>query len=177
MNVAWKSSALAVLALGLTACGGAPNPSAGKAAAQPPSVEKVAEVTPPVADNGLPHVVTYKSPSCGCCEMWVKHMRDAGFAVDVKSVEDMGAVKTEAGVPVGKASCHTSKIADYFVEGHVPAEDIKRLLTEKPDAKGLVVPGMVLGSPGMEQGGISQPYDVLLVSRDGTTTVFAHHGG
>jgi hypothetical protein len=104
-------------------------------------------------------------------------MRAAGFTVDVRTVSDMATVKTEAGVPVGGGSCHTAHVGEYFVEGHVPASDIKRLLAERPDAKGLTVPGMVPGSPGMEQGGVSEPYDVLLVAKDGTTTVFAHHGG
>lgn len=175
MNASWGSPVLIVFALGLTGCGSTTNSAAVTDTDSP--VTKVAAASTATTEDALPHVVAYKSPSCGCCEMWVKHMRDSGFPVEVKSVEDLGGVKTDAGVPAGKASCHTSKVGGYFVEGHVPAEDIKRLLTEKPDAKGLVVPGMVLGSPGMEQAGVSQPYDVLLVNRDGTTTVFAHHGG
>lgn len=127
-------------------------------------------------DSSLPPVMTYRSPTCACCELWVEHMRAAGFRVEVQNLTDMGAIKAEAGVPVGKGSCHTARVGDYYVEGHVPAGDIKRLLEGRSDARGLVVPGMVLGSPGMEQGGVKQPYDVLLIARDGSTTVFAHHG-
>jgi len=131
---------------------------------------------PAPADEILPPVVAYKSPTCGCCELWVEHMRAAGFHVEVKDTQDMGAIKAEAGVPVGKGSCHTAQVGNYYVEGHVPAADVKRLLAEKPDARGLIVPGMVPGSPGMEQGSVRQAYGVLLLAKDGSTSVFAHHG-
>lgn len=121
--------------------------------------------------------MVYKSPTCGCCEMWIEHMREAGFRVEITNTADLGPIKSEAGVPVGKGSCHTARVDDYFLEGHVPASDVKQLLAEKPVARGLVVPWMVLGSPGMEQGGITQPYDVLLIGMDGSTAVFDHHGG
>lgn len=133
---------------------------------------------PTVADRSaasLPTVVAYKSPTCGCCELWIEHMRAAGFEVEVSNTESMGAVKADAGVPVGQGSCHTALVDGYFIEGHVPASDIKRLLAERPAARGLMVPGMVLGSPGMEQGGVKQPYEVLLVGRDGATSVFSRH--
>lgn len=182
MNVAWKLSAL-VLVLGLSACAKAPATGAGNETVAATPAEVTAAVPTPgmhaddehAVDTGLPHVIAYRSPTCGCCELWVEHMRAAGFHVQVEESHDMGAVKAEAGVPVGKGSCHTAKVGDYYVEGHVPAEDIKRLLAEKPAARGLVVPGMVPGSPGMEQGGVSQPYDVLLLAQDGSTSVFAHH--
>jgi hypothetical protein len=104
-------------------------------------------------------------------------MRAAGFNVDVRDVDDLDSVKSRVGIPAGKGSCHTAEVGGYFVEGHVPALDIKRLLAEKPDAKGLVVPGMPAGSPGMEMpDGRVQPYMVELVSRDGTTSDFARHG-
>jgi len=104
-------------------------------------------------------------------------MRAAGFKVDVRDVDDLDSVKSRVGIPFGKGSCHTAEVGGYFVEGHVPALDIKRLLAEKPDAKGLVVPGMPAGSPGMEMpDGRVQPYVVELVGRDGTTSDFAHHG-
>jgi hypothetical protein len=104
-------------------------------------------------------------------------MRAAGFSVEVRDVDDLDPVKVRVGVPAGKGSCHTAEVGDYFVEGHVPALDIKRLLAEKPDAKGLAVPGMPAGSPGMEMpDGRVQPYVVELVNRDGTTSAFAHHG-
>lgn len=128
-----------------------------------------------VADPGLPKMVAYRSPTCGCCELWVEHMRAAGFDVTVETRDDVHTVKVEAGVPPGGGSCHTALVAGYFVEGHVPASDVRRLLETKPDALGLTVPGMVVGSPGMEQGGAGRPYDVLLVARDGTTSVFSHH--
>jgi hypothetical protein len=121
-------------------------------------------------------MVAFKSPTCGCCELWVEHMRAAGFQVEVKDTQDMGAIKTEAGVPVGQGSCHTAKVGNYYLEGHVPAADVKRLLAEAPDARGLIVPGMVPGSPGMEQGGVTKPYDVLLLAKDGSTSVYSHHG-
>lgn len=128
------------------------------------------------ADPTLPKVVAYRSPTCGCCELWVEHMRASGFDVAVQTTNQMPSVKAASGVPTGADSCHTAKVGDYFIEGHVPASDVKRLLATRPDARGLTVPGMVPGSPGMEQGNVSHPYDVLLVARDGSTSVFAHHG-
>ncbi|MBB1472001.1 DUF411 domain-containing protein [Luteimonas sp. MC1782] len=122
-------------------------------------------------------MLVHKSPSCGCCSAWIEHMRAAGFGIDVRDVDDMGPVKEALGVPYVKGSCHTAEIGGYFIEGHVPAEDVKRLLAEKPDAKGLVLPGMPAGSPGMEMpDGRVQPFVVELVARDGTTSVYARHG-
>ena len=127
-------------------------------------------------EAALPLVVVHKSPTCGCCESWITHMKAAGFPVEVKDVDNLDAIKTKVGVPYGKGSCHTAEVGGYFVEGHVPATDVKRLLAERPQAKGLTVPGMPAGSPGMEvPDGTVQPYDVELVALDGTTTVFAHH--
>ena len=170
MNVICKMSAV-VLALGLAAC--AKTPATGAA-------NDATSVTPTSAalavDTSLPPIVAFKSPTCGCCELWVEHMRAAGFQVEVKDTQDMGAIKAEAGVPVGQGSCHTAKVGNYYLEGHVPAADVKRLLAEAPDARGLIVPGMVPGSPGMEQGGVTKPYDVLLLAKDGSTTVYSHHG-
>ena len=131
--------------------------------------------TSPVA--ALPLVTVHKSPTCGCCGLWVEHMQQAGFTVEVIETDEVGAVKERVGVPYGKGSCHTAEVGGYFVEGHVPADDIKRLLAEKPDAKGLTVPGMPLGSPGMEvPDGRVQRYETELVGRDGGTTTFAVHG-
>ena len=170
MNVICKMTAV-VLALGLAAC--AKTPATGAA-------NDATSVTPTSAalavDTSLPPIVAFNSPTCGCCELWVEHMRAAGFQVEVKDTQDMGAIKAEAGVPVGQGSCHTAKVGKYFLEGHVPAADVKRLLAEGPDARGLIVPGMVPGSPGMEQGGVTKPYDVLLLAKDGSTTVYSHHG-
>lgn len=132
--------------------------------------------TPDIA-AALPLVLVHKSASCGCCGAWVEHMRSAGFSVEVRDSENLDPVKIRVGVPFGKGSCHTAEVGGYFVEGHVPAADIKRLLAEKPDARGLVVPGMPAGSPGMEMpDGRIQPYLVELVGRDGTTSAFARHG-
>jgi hypothetical protein len=134
--------------------------------------------TPETSANGHDRVIVFKNESCGCCKLWVRHLRDAGFAVEVHDIDNLGPTKQRVGVPVPMGACHTAEIGRYFVEGHVPAEDIKRLLREGPDAKGLTVPGMPVGSPGMEvPSGQSQPYDVYLVSKDGTTSVYAHHGG
>ncbi len=122
-------------------------------------------------------IEVWKSPTCSCCGNWVKHLEANGFAVTVNAVEPsmLAAIKRQAGISEALASCHTAKIDGYVIEGHVPASDIKRLVAEHPDAVGLTVPGMPLGSPGMEQGGEFEPYDVLLLQRDGTTSVFAHH--
>jgi len=141
----------------------------------------VPEASEPPVDRSqataeLPKVIVHKSPTCGCCQAWVGHMRKAGFQVEVRDTGDLGAIKARVKLPYGLGSCHTAQVGDYFVEGHVPAEDVKRLLAKRPAARGLAVPGMPIGSPGMEQGGIVQPYDVLLVAPDGTTTVFARHG-
>jgi hypothetical protein len=107
----------------------------------------------------------------------VEHLQMAGFRVEVRNADNVNPVKERLGVPHGKGSCHTAEIGGYFIEGHVPAEDIKRLLVEKPKAKGLVLPGMPLGSPGMEvPSGELQPYTVELVRHDGTTVAYAEHG-
>ena len=121
-------------------------------------------------------VTVHKSASCGCCKLWVQHLRTAGFSVAPRDRDDLNAVKQRVGVPASLSSCHTAEVDGYFVEGHVPVEDIKRLLRERPDAKGLTVPGMPIGSPGMELGNRRDPYDVLLVHADGRTSVFSHHG-
>jgi hypothetical protein len=122
-------------------------------------------------------MVVYKSATCGCCKLWVQHLSEAGFSVEANDVDNMQPVKERVGVPYGMGSCHTAEVGGYFVEGHVPAEDVKRLLRERPNAKGLTVPGMPSGSPGMEvPSGSVQPYEVLLVAKDGSTSVFARHG-
>ena len=131
---------------------------------------------PQAGAETLPRVVVHKNEYCGCCNGWVEHMRKAGFQVEVRNVDNLDPVKTRVGVPAGKGSCHTAEVGGYFVEGHVPAVDIKRLLAEQPDARGLVVPGMPVGSPGMESpDGRSDPYTVELVGRDGKTAPYASH--
>lgn len=145
------------------------------ACARKPSVADAVE-SASAATPALPIVLVHKSPSCGCCGLWVKHLRDAGFTVRVDNTDNLMPIKERLGVPDGKGSCHTAEVGGYFVEGHVPVGDIKRLLAEHPDAKGLVLPGMPLGSPGMETpDGTSQPYSVELVRRDGGTQAYAHH--
>lgn len=149
----------------------APAVEQGKAMA--PAVS-VAEVTP--AQSLLPLAVVHKSASCGCCGLWVDHMRQAGFTVEVRNEDNLNPIKERVGVPYGKGSCHTAEVGGYFIEGHVPAADVKRLLAEKPEAKGLVLPGMPLGSPGMEvPDGTVQPYTVELVDKQGATSAFAQH--
>lgn len=121
-------------------------------------------------------MVVTKNATCGCCNAWVERMREAGFRVEVNDVDNLDPIKTRVGVPAGKGSCHTAEVGGYFIEGHVPAADIKRLLAERPAAKGLVLPDMPMGSPGMElPDGTTQPYTVELVGNDGQTEVFAKH--
>ena len=123
-------------------------------------------------------VEVLKSASCGCCIAWGEHMREQGFAVSEKNVSlvELNTAKNEAGLREEHKSCHTAYVDGYVVEGHVPAEDVRRLLTERPDAIGLAVPGMPFGSPGMgEPGPDAEPYDVLMVKRDGSTEVYSSH--
>ena len=102
-----------------------------------------------------------KSPTCGCCAKWIEHLQAAGFKVEVENSNDMARVKAAAGVPPAVQSCHTATIGDYVIEGHVPVETIVRLMRERPHVKGLAVPGMPVGSQGMEMGGRVDPYDVI----------------
>ncbi len=124
-----------------------------------------------------PLVEVWKSPSCGCCKDWVAHLESSGFAVKVNDAGNTG-MRGRLGVPAQLGSCHTALVGGYAIEGHVPARDIQRLLAERPPAVGLVVPGMPIGSPGMDgpaYGGRRDRYDVLLVRRDGSVSVFANH--
>ena len=120
----------------------------------------------------MPVVTVYKSPACGCCGEWVLHMRASGFRVDVREMNDVSPVKREYGVPDRLASCHTALVAGYAIEGHVPAADVQRLLRERPKARGLAVPGMIPGSPGMA--GPAQRYDTLAFAGE-RSWVFARH--
>ncbi len=119
-------------------------------------------------------VEVYKSPTCKCCAKWVDHMRANGFTVNTNDVGNKEA-RERAGISTALGSCHTALVDGYAIEGHVPAQDIKRLLKERPRATGLAVPGMPHGSPGME-GARSEPYNVLLIDKQGSTTVFSRHG-
>jgi len=120
---------------------------------------------------GLPEVVVYKSPTCGCCGTWVDHMKANGFKVKVIDQADVDPVKTRLGVPAQLASCHTAVVGGYVVEGHVPAAAVKRLLAEKPNTLGVSVPGMVAGSPGME-GPQPQPFSTIMFDERGRSRVF-----
>jgi len=117
----------------------------------------------------------YRDPSCGCCGAWMAYLRTQGYVVTVHENQPMAAVKTRFGVPADATSCHTALIDGYVIEGHVPVEDIRRLLAEHPDARGLAAPGMPIGSPGMEMGA-PEHYDVVLIGRDGSSRIFASHG-
>ena len=123
-----------------------------------------------------PEVTVYKDPSCGCCRGWAAHLQRAGFPVDVRDVPDLARIKSELKVPVDLEACHTARIGGYVIEGHVPAAALDRLLAEGPAAWGLAVPGMPVGSPGME-GGAPERYDVVLVSRDGSRRTFMRFVG
>ncbi|QDP19910.1 DUF411 domain-containing protein [Sphingomonas xanthus] len=120
-------------------------------------------------------MTVYKHPSCGCCAKWIEHVEQHGFTVDVVPTTEMMALKTKLGVPDTQVSCHTAKVGNYVVEGHVPAQDIKRLLAQKPKARGIAVAGMPMGSPGMEHGDHREPYQTMLIGLDGKTKVFASH--
>jgi hypothetical protein len=132
---------------------------------------------PASAQAAKPLVKVTKDPSCGCCGAWVDHVRKAGFPVEVIESAEVNRLKVRLGVPQDLASCHTAEVGGYVIEGHVPAEAIKRLLAEKPQAKGLAVPGMPVGSPGMEVKGVEdEVYEVVLVGPSSQTT-FARYRG
>jgi hypothetical protein len=124
----------------------------------------------------LTHELTvFRSPTCGCCGLWIDHMKAAGFQVKDQITEDMTAVKQQYGVPTNLVSCHTTLVEGYVVEGHIPAEDVIRLLTERPEIAGIAVPGMPIGSPGMESGDYVEPYTVFSFQADGSTEPFSEH--
>jgi len=132
---------------------------------------------PAFAEAGLPKVVVSKDPSCGCCSGWVDHLQAAGFSLEVRETPEINRVKDQLGVPQDLASCHTAEVGGYVIEGHVPEDAIKRLLNEKPQAKGLAVPGMPVGSPGMEVTGVeNDTYEVVLFGPSGQKT-FARYQG
>jgi hypothetical protein len=121
-----------------------------------------------------PRVEVWKDAACGCCEGWIRHLRDAGFEVQARNVADMAAVKRASGVPEPLWSCHTALVEGYVVEGHVPAGDLRRLLAERPRARGLSAPGMPASAPGMDIPG--EPYQVVIFGLDGGgEAVFARH--
>lgn len=132
-------------------------------------------VAPAFAAGPLPPVEVFKNPSCGCCGAWVDHLKAAGFEVKVSLTEDTAAVRRRHGLPDKFGSCHTAVVAGYVVEGHVPAADVKKLLAMRPKAIGIAVPGMPVGSPGMEVGARKDAYDVLLIDPRGQPAVFARY--
>jgi len=119
-------------------------------------------------------ITVYKSPTCGCCKLWIDHLKQNGFKVKAIDTQDVIAHKKRLGLLPELASCHTAVVNGYVIEGHVPAPDIKRLLQEKPKIAGLAVPGMPAGSPGME-GPVKEPYEVKAFDRDGRITTYARH--
>jgi hypothetical protein len=126
----------------------------------------------PSADATI--VTVYKTPTCGCCKLWVDHLLANGFDVDVKDLPDLRAIKAQNGVSPGLASCHTALVDGYVFEGHVPADLVAEVLRDRPDILGLSVPGMVVGSPGMEMPGQpAQPYEVLAFDAQGRVSVYA----
>ena len=123
-----------------------------------------------------PQMTVYRSASCGCCTSWGSHIASAGYRIEDHVTEDMDAVKKARGISPQQASCHTAVVEGYVIEGHVPASAIQRLLTERPNIRGLAVPGMPMGSPGMEVAGVeAERFEVLAIAHDGTTSVFARY--
>ena len=131
---------------------------------------------PAAASAAMPVIEVFKSATCGCCEDWTKHLTEHGFTVKTSNVSDPSDYRQKFGIPSELGSCHTAKIGAYAIEGHVPASQIKRLVKSGVKARGLAVPGMPHGSPGMDTGR-SDPCDVLLIQPDGRTTVYKHYSG
>lgn len=132
---------------------------------------------PALATVGATPLHVLKDPACGCCGAWIEIVEAAGFAVttDLAAAPDLQRYKLDNGIPEVMASCHTAKVEGYMLEGHVPVADIRRLLAERPDAIGLAVPGMPWGAPGMGPEAEREAYDVYLIHRDGSTSVFSHY--
>ena len=125
-----------------------------------------------VSYRGSRKITVYRSPSCGCCGGWIAHMKKHGFDITDIKTDNLDSIKQKYNLPQDLASCHTAIIDGYILEGHIPADDIKRFLTQKPNLKGLTVPAMPIGTPGMESGNIKQPFTVLAWNQQGNTTVF-----
>jgi hypothetical protein len=126
------------------------------------------------AKASTPTMVVYKTPTCGCCGKWISHLEAAGFKVETQNREDLAPVRQQHKIPAAVQSCHFALVGAYIVEGHVPAADVKKLLATKPAVKGIGVPGMPMGSPGMESP-TPQKYDTLAFTAEGKTSVFASH--
>ena len=130
---------------------------------------------PQINDEDLPSVTVYKSPTCQCCAKWITHLEENGFSVKTSDMANMQQIKSRFNVPRELSSCHTAVVGGYVVEGHVPANDIKQMLVNQPQVAGLTVPGMPVGSPGMEQGSRQDPYNVLTFTKEGRTTIFEQY--
>jgi len=124
---------------------------------------------------GAKTITVFKDPNCGCCKSWIEHLRKHGYAVISRDTSDVTGVKRTGRVPDRLYSCHTAFVDGYVIEGHVPAADIDRMLKDKPKIAGIAVPGMPMGSPGMEVGSRKDPFDVIAFTRDGSSSVFARH--
>ena len=136
------------------------------------SVETIEELP----QASAPVMTVYKSPTCGCCQAWVEIMQEEGFTVIAENVNDMSVIKQEHGVLPHLQSCHTATVDGYVIEGHVPIDSIQQLLAERPDVSGLAVPGMPIGSPGMEVDGYGvDPFDVVTFDASGNTEIFASY--
>ena len=120
-------------------------------------------------------MTVYKSPFCGCCSDWIDIMKTKGFKIDVIETNEVNTIKQKAGLQAGQTSCHTAFVDGYVIEGHVDYSAIKKMLVEKPNILGITVPGMPIGSPGMEQGNTKQAYNILYVNKDGSTGVYEAH--
>lgn len=168
--------AAVLLLLATSACGGAGDagaPSADPGAAPTPQPRQAVTTAAAPAQGQGTRMVVYKTPTCGCCRAWVDSMRAAGFALEVHDVADVQPVKQEHGLPGHLASCHTALVDGFVVEGHTPADVIRRLLRERPQVAGIAVPGMPAGSVGMEvPGGRKDPYDIITFTRDGKVSVY-----
>jgi len=140
------------------------------------AILNILAITTAVASDALVRdIVVYKNPECGCCTKWVKYLQDNNYNVTIEHTRDVLAVKKRLGVPEKLAACHTAVIDGYVVEGHITHRDIKRLLLFRPDIKGIAVPGMPVGTPGMETGSTVQPYNVMSFDEQGNMEVFVEH--
>jgi len=162
---------VAVLGIGLAVF-------SGRSAQEPPQIAVTADQDRAASQaSAWPIVEVYKTPTCGCCAKWVEHMQSHGFTVRTTDTTDIAPVKARHQIPAQVESCHTAVVDGYVVEGHVPAADVQRLLTERPAIAGLAVGGMPIGSPGMEFPDMkTQPYNVMAFDKDGSTRVFSTHG-
>lgn len=164
------AAATAVLVLSAAVTSGCSDARPGPEAAAQASMAGLQGAAPPAQE--LPTVLVYKSPTCGCCNGWIEHLEAAGFTVEARDTRDLMTVKRDAGVPPQLSSCHTALVDGYVVEGHVPAEQMKRLLADDPEIAGIAVPGMPTGSPGME-GPNAEPYQVYSFTHGGQAAVYA----